>query len=169
MYNTAYVVDRDGTIVDAYRKVHLFSPTGEHRHFKPGRRAVVAETSLGPIGLIICYDLRFPELCRSLTFKGARIVIVTAQWPAIRVTHWHTLLVARAIENQLFVLGANRCGEDGDLVFGGHSRIVSPYGEILARAGKRPATLFATLQMKQVESYRKQIPALKERMPQAYG
>jgi predicted amidohydrolase len=169
VYNTAYVVDRDGSIAGTYRKVHLFSPTGEDRYFEPGRKGVVSETSLGPIGLIICYDLRFPELCRSLALGGATIVGVVAQWPAERVAHWDVLLRARAVENQLFVLGANRCGRDGDLVYAGHSRIISPDGEIMARAGKRTATLSATIDLRAVEQTRKRIPCLKERMPQAYG
>jgi omega-amidase len=167
--NTAYVVDRDGSIAGAYRKVHLFSPTGEDRYFKPGRKALVSRTSLGLIGLMICYDLRFPELCRSLALNGATMVAVMAQWPAERVAHWEVLLKARAIENQLFVLGANRCGADGELVYAGHSRIVSPYGEVMARAGKRPATLLASIDLGAVGRTRKHIPCLQERMPEAYG
>jgi predicted amidohydrolase len=169
VYNTAYVVDRDGSIAPTYRKVHLFSLTGEHRHFEPGRKAVVSKTSLGPIGLIICYDLRFPELCRSLALGGATIVGVMAQWPAERVAHWDVLLRARAVENQLFVLGANRCGRDNDLVYAGHSRIISPDGEIMARAGKQTATLSATIDLRQLEWTRRRIPCLRERMPEAYG
>jgi predicted amidohydrolase len=168
IYNTAYVVDRDGSIAGMYRKVHLFSLTGEDRCFEPGRKAVVSKTSLGPIGLMICYDLRFPELCRSLALDGATIVVVMAQWPAERVVHWDVILRARAIENQLFVLGANRCGRDGDLVYAGHSRIISPNGEIMARSGKRTATLSATIDLRVVERTRKHIPCLKERVPQAY-
>lgn len=166
--NTAYVVDRDGSVAGIYRKVHLFSPTAEDRYFEPGRKAVVCQTSLGPIGLMICYDLRFPELCRSLTLGGAKMVAVLAEWPAERVAHWKVLLKARAIENQLFVLGANRCGQDGGLVYAGHSRIISPYGEVMASAGKRPATLSAAVDLSLVERTRKQIPCLQERMPEAY-
>ncbi|MBW1676836.1 MAG: carbon-nitrogen family hydrolase [Deltaproteobacteria bacterium] len=169
VFNAAYVVDSDGSIAGVYRKVHLFSPTGEDRYFKQGRKAVVSKTSLGPIGLMICYDLRFPELCRSLALGGAKIVAVMAEWPAERVAHWEVLLKARAIENQLFVLGANRCGADDDLVYAGHSRIISPYGEVMARAGKRPATLLATIDLRAVERTRKQIPCLEERVPEAYG
>ncbi len=168
VYNTAYVVDRDGSVAGTYRKVHLFSLTGENRYFEPGRKAVVSKTSLGLIGLIICYDLRFPELCRSIALRGATIVGVMAQWPAERVAHWEVLLRARAVENQLFVLGANRCGRDGDLVYAGHSRIISPDGEIMARGGKGTATLSATIDLRVVERTRKHIPCLKERMPEAY-
>lgn len=169
VFNAAYVIDRDGPITGIYRKVHLFSPTGEDRYFKPGRKAVVSRTSLGPIGLMICYDLRFPELCRSLALGGAKMVAVMAQWPAERVAHWKVLLKARAIENQVFILGANRCGADDDLAYAGHSRIISPYGEVMARAGKRPATLSATIDLRAVERTRKQIPCLEERVPDVYG
>lgn len=168
VFNTAHVVDSDGSVVGVYRKVHLFSPTGEDRYFTPGRKAVVSKTSLGPIGLMICYDLRFPELCRSLALSGATMVAVMAEWPAERVAHWDVLLKARAIENQLFILGANRCGADGDLVYAGHSLIVSPYGEVMARAGKRQATLSASIDLGAVARTRKHIPCLKERMPEAY-
>ncbi len=169
VFNTAYVVDSDGTVAGVYRKVHLFSPTGEDRYFTPGRKAVVSKTSLGPIGLMICYDLRFPELCRSLALSGATMVAVVAEWPAERVAHWEVLLKARAIENQVFILGANRCGKDGDLVYAGHSRIISPYGEVMARAGKGPATVSAAIDLGAVERTRKHIPCLQERMPEAYG
>ncbi len=96
------------------------------------------------------------------------MVAVMAEWPAERVAHWEVLLKARAVENQLFILGANRCGADGDLAYAGHSRIISPFGEVVARAGKRPATLLATIDLRTVEQTRKQIPCLKERMPEAY-
>jgi omega-amidase len=168
IYNTAYVTDSDGSIAGAYRKVHLFTLTGEERYFQAGREAVVSETSLGPIGLMICYDLRFPELCRSLALRGARIVAVMAQWPAERVAHWKVLLLARAIENQLFVLGANRCGKDEGLAYAGHSRIVSPYGEVIARAGRPAGIITGTIDLALVEKARKQIPCLKERVPEAY-
>jgi predicted amidohydrolase len=85
------------------------------------------------------------------------------------MAHWDALLKARAIENQLFVLGANRCGQDGHLVYAGHSRIISPCGEIIASAGKRPSSLRANIDLGLVERTRKQIPCLRERMPEAYG
>jgi predicted amidohydrolase len=168
IYNTAYVIDKDGSVSDGYRKVHLFSPTGEHRFFQGGRQAVVSQTSIGPIGLMICYDLRFPELCRTLCLQGAKLIAVPAQWPAARVQHWDTLLRARAIENQLFVMGANRCGRDPVLEYGGHSSIISPWGEILAKAGVRAASISATIEFGLVEKTRNQIPCLQERVPEAY-
>jgi predicted amidohydrolase len=169
IFNTAHVVDQGGAVLGRYRKVHLFSPTNEDRFFVPGRQSVVVKTTLGTIGLMICYDLRFPELCRSLVLKGAQMVAVVAQWPAIRVAHWDVLLRARAIENQVFVFGVNRCGRDGDLVYGGHSRILSPFGEVLSRAGRRAARLTASVNLSHVEKTRRQMPCLQERVPEAYA
>jgi predicted amidohydrolase len=168
IYNTAYAADADGSIVGTYRKVHLFSLTGEDKHFQRGRKAVIAQTSLGPIGLTICYDLRFPELFRALTLAGASIITVVAQWPAQRKMHWDLLLRTRALENQLFVIGVNRCGTDKDMSYGGHSRIVSPYGKVLARAGKAPSSPSATIDFGAIKKVRTHIPCLKERVPEAY-
>lgn len=169
IFNTAYLVDEKGSISATYQKIHLFSLTGEDRRFHRGRRSVVCRTSLGPVGLLICYDLRFPELCRSITLQGAKIVVVMAQWPDSRAAHWKTLLAARAIENQVFVLAANRCGQDHDLGYAGHSRIISPCGEVLARAGKKGASITATIDFSLLDQFRKTIPCLQERVPEAYG
>lgn len=167
VYNTAYLVDR-GQVRGSYRKVHLFTPTGEGRYFLSGDEATVARTRLGVIGVMICYDLRFPELCRRLVLLGASMIVVVAQWPAVRTAHWDVLLRARAIENQAFVLGANRSGRDEDLVYAGHSRIVSPTGDVLARGDKRSGTMSATIDPSLVDRVRKEIPCLKQRVPEAY-
>jgi predicted amidohydrolase len=168
IFNTAYLINEKGTIPATYQKIHLFSRTGEDRWFYGGRKGIVCPTSVGSIGLLICYDLRFPELCRSLTLQGAQILVVMAQWPAARVAHWKTLLAARAIENQVFVLAANRCGEDHPLIYAGSSRIVSPSGAVLASAGKRAASITADLNFSLFDQFRETIPCLKERVPEAY-
>jgi len=168
IFNTLHVIDRDGSLAGSYRKVHLFSLTREDKYFSAGNRHVVCETSLGPLGLMICYDLRFPELCRTLALKDAAAVIVIAQWPLVRIRHWNSLVQARAVENQLFMVAVNRCGLENDLEFGGHSQIVSPLGHVLARAGTQPEILIAAIDYGETETYRKQIPCLKERVPQAY-
>lgn len=168
IFNTAYLIDEKGIISATYQKIHLFSRTGEDRWFHGGRRGFVCPTSAGPVGLLICYDLRFPELCRSFTLQGAKILVVMAQWPDARANHWKTLLVARAIENQVFVVAANRCGQDHHLIYAGHSRIVSPSGEILARASKRAASITAALNFSLLDQFRETIPCLKERVPEAY-
>ncbi len=168
IFNTMYVVDGNGSIVGSYRKIHLFSLTEENRYFCAGTKAVVCETSIGTMGLMICYDLRFPELCRSLTLSNALVVIVSAQWPDSRIIHWDLLTRVRAIENQIFIIAANRCGKEGNIKYGGHSQIVSPTGDILAMAKNRECALNAELDLYELSEFRNKIPCLKERVPCAY-
>ncbi|MCB9494371.1 MAG: carbon-nitrogen family hydrolase [Desulfobacteraceae bacterium] len=167
IYNTMYVIEKDGSIKNFYRKIHLFSLTGEHKRFSRGEKPVVADTSVGRIGLLICYDLRFPELSRVLTDMNADIIAVSAQWPEVRQAHWEILLQARAVENQLFVIGCNRTGED-DRKYGGCSNIVSPKGRILYRAKDTFEAGFAELDFMEMIEYRSQIPSLEERVFEAY-
>ncbi|MCW7752920.1 carbon-nitrogen family hydrolase [Desulfobotulus sp. H1] len=169
VYNVAHVVDADGRVAGSYKKIHLFTAGGEGKGFAAGDRADVCETSLGPLGVMICYDLRFPELARTLMGKGARILAVPAQWPTARRTHWRTLVRARAIENQLFVVGANRCGEDGELRYPGGSLIVSPTDQILADPGEKAGVFTAELDFSLMNDYRNTIPCLKERRPEVYA
>lgn len=166
--NTLFIIDTDGTLKGSYRKIHLFSPTGENRFFSAGKRRVVVDTSAGRLGLMICYDLRFPELCRTLALDGASIIVVSAQWPAARIRHWEILLQARAIENQLFVVAANRCGRDHAIDYGGSSAIVSPLGTVLARAVDGPQAISARLDRAELRDFRKRIPCFDERSPDSY-
>ena len=108
----------------------------EDAFFTPGKEPRPIQTDLGPIGALVCYDLRFPELLREQTGLGTDLLVIPAQWPATRVSHWRILVQARAIENQMFVVAANRCGATGDTAFGGHSMIVAPDGSILLEAGE---------------------------------
>jgi len=108
----------------------------EDSFFTPGTKLRPIQTDLGPIGALVCYDLRFPELLREQTTLGTELLVVPAQWPAARLDHWRILVQARAIENQMFVVAANRCGSTGDTLFGGHSMIVGPDGSILLEAGE---------------------------------
>ncbi len=168
-YNSLYVIDAQGEIVGKYRKIHLFSPTHEEEFFLPGKAQMVCPTRLGRLGLMICYDLRFPELCRNLALQGAEVVLICAQWPAIRIQHWEILVQARAIENQLFVVAANRCGRDSKLAYGGRSLIVSPLGNILASAGEDPVCPSAWLNMEELREFRKALPCLQARHPEIYS
>ncbi len=168
LFNTLYVIDTDGSIAGEYRKIHLFSLNNEDRYFCAGNRAVVCQTSAGLLGLMICYDLRFPELCRTLALKKAQVVIVSAQWPKVRIEHWNVLLRARAIENQLYMVAANICGSDGNQEYGGCSQIVSPQGDLLFKAKDAACAMSAILDFNEVEKFRKQIPCLHERSPNAY-
>lgn len=169
IHNTLYLVDADGSVAGSYRKVHLFSVTDEQRYFAPGDRNVVCDTVLGPVGLMICYDLRFPELCRALTLKGAGIVVVPAQWPDARIDRWDVLAQARAIENQIYLIGANRCGVERKVRFSGHSIIVDPSGAVLAWAPDGGAQVgTALVDPAHRERIRNAMPSLRDRVPGAY-
>lgn len=137
-YNTLYITGPAGT-VGAYRKQRLFSPMAEDTFFSAGTDPRPIQTALGPVAGLICYDLRFPELLRQQTALGANLLVIPAQWPAARINHWRILVQARAIENQMFVVAANRCGTSDTTVFGGHSMIVGPDGVILREAGDNEA------------------------------
>jgi predicted amidohydrolase len=168
LFNTTYVLD-NGRLLDRYRKLHLFSPMGENRYFQSGDRTLVVPTSAGRLGMAICYDVRFPELFRALTLEGADIICLPAEWPSPRQEQWRTLVRARAIENQLFLVAANCCGSQGKLDFFGMSLIVSPRGEILAEAGSSAEEIVATLDFADMAAYRQEIPALRDRRPDIYG
>ena len=168
LYNTAYVVDR-GELMGTYRKLHLFSTMGEDRHLHAGNHSLVVGTSVGNIGVAICYDLRFPELFRKLALEGAEIVCIPAEWPKPREEHWQTLLRARAIENQLFIVAANCCRVQGKLDFCGLSRIISPLGNILAAAAEEDTELIAACDFSEMVKYREQIDILGDRRADIYG
>ncbi|MFH1147387.1 MAG: D-glycero-beta-D-manno-heptose 1-phosphate adenylyltransferase [Pseudomonadota bacterium] len=154
LYNTAFFIGTGGSPVGRYNKIHPFPPTGESLHFASGYELPVFETDMGKAGVIICYDLRFPELCRSLSSKGALLIIVCAQWPAVRAAHWETLTSARAVENQCFLLAANCCGTDGRISFAGNSRIIGPDGSIISGAGEAECTIAAEIDVSQVHKVR---------------
>jgi omega-amidase len=167
VFNTAYVVD-NGRLAGTYRKLHLFSLLGEEKAFSGGDQWLLADTSVGKIGVIICYDLRFPELSRRLALEGAQVICVPAQWPKPREEHWRALLRARAIENQLFVVSANVCGLVGKLDFFGMSMIINPKGEVLAEVGEEECEIAALLDMQVMSDWRAQIPCFNDRKPDCY-
>ena len=169
VYNTLYLIDENGAIAGAYRKIHLFPPLGETSCFNPGYRPVVCRTSLGIIGMMICYDLRFPELCRSLALQGAQLIVISAQWPATRIDHWDVLLRARAIENHVFIVACNRCGQQEGLLFNGHSQIISPSGKVLAMLDHNQGEITAELDLTEISTVKTQFDCLSGRVPAAYG
>lgn len=168
IYNTAYVVDR-GDLCGSYRKLHMFSTMGEDRFLSPGDRSLVVSTSVGRLGIAICYDVRFPELFRKMALEGAEIICLPAEWPKPRQDHWRTLLRARAMENQLFVVACNCCGIQGKLDFFGMSLLLSARGEVLAEGGEVDAELVATLDFREMVEYREQIRCYHDRRPEIYG
>jgi len=168
LYNTAYVVDK-GQILGSYRKLHLFSTMGEDRFLQAGGKTLVIPTSVGRLGIAICYDLRFPELFRKLALEGAEILCMPAEWPKPRQEHWRTLLRARAIENQMFVVATNCCGIQGKLDFFGMSLLIDPRGEVLAEGGENNIELTALFDFEEMLNFRSQIRCFSDRRPEIYG
>jgi predicted amidohydrolase len=170
-FNTAALYGPEGSLVGAYRKVHLFPPLGETEHLSAGDSLPVFDLPWGRTALAICYDLRFPEMWRYYTAAGAQLVIIPAEWPARRVEHWLLLLRARAVENQFFVAGCNQAGEGPDArdQFGGCSAAVDPWGRALAEGGPAPDLFIASLDLGEVERCRRQFPWLEDRRPEVYG
>jgi len=138
VYNSIAVLDRNGKQIGKYRKTHLITaePTCEHLFLKEGEELGLVEIEGNLIGLMTCYEIRFPEIARTLSLRGAKILIIPAAWPLVRLPHWEALILARAIENQVFVAATGRIGNDTGVPFSGSSSIISPYGNIMASASQ---------------------------------
>jgi predicted amidohydrolase len=169
IYNTMYTVNSSGEIIAKYRKVHLFTLTGEDQHFGAGEKSCIVDIGGMDAGNMICYDIRFPELARTLVTAGAKIIVVSAQWPEARCMHWDTLLRARAIENQVYIIASNRCGADEKLLYAGNSCIISPMGDILQNAGKHENIIMAEINTDIIDEVRNTIPCLLERKHAVYA
>lgn len=166
--NTVYIFDREGRVTADYSKIHLFRLMDEEKALIPGDRPGLVELEGIRAGVMICYDIRFPELARTLALAGARLLIVPAEWPKPRLRHWRTLLQARAIENQMFVAACNRVGCSGGTEFFGHSMVIDPWGEVLAEAGEEETVLTAEVRIGLVDEVRSRIPVFEDRRPGLY-
>ena len=164
-WNEAVCFSPEGLESDRYRKNRLFPLAEEGKHYEPGDDGILVDCGGWKVAPFICYDLRFPELFRTATQRGANLFTVIANWPALREDHWVTLLRARAIENQAYVAGVNRCGADPNLEYSGASLIVGPTGEVLARAESAPTVLRATLDRDAIDQWRTRFPALADMKP----
>ncbi len=175
--NTCVHVDRKGEVRAVYRKVHMFDVEIDGRSYKEsdveqaGEEIVVSESTDGvELGLAICYDLRFPELFRILAVRGARVIALPSAFtlPTTR-DHWETLIRARAIENQTFVIAANQIGRHpGNHRSGGRSMIVDPWGVVLAQAPDRDGYVIAELDLESQREIRARLPVLSNRRPAVY-
>lgn len=168
VYNTACVFDRTGTCIARYDKTHLFSPMGEHEFFTPGDHVCRFSLDGHHCGLIICYDIRFPELTRAMTVQGLEMLFVVSQWPDVRIPHLQVLTRARAIENQMFLACCNACGEAGDTRYGGCSAVVDPWGKVLAQAGAGPETVTADCDFGITDRIRQSMHVFADRRPELY-
>jgi predicted amidohydrolase len=171
--NRSFLIRPDATIAARYDKIHMFdvnvSETEVYREsaaFRPGRQAVIAQTTFAPIGMTVCYDVRFATLYRRLAQGGAQIITVPAAFNHITgAAHWETLLRARAIENGAFVLAPAQTGFHAE-VGGkgrrtyGHSLAIAPWGEVLADGGTEPGVTLVDLDLTQVADARRRVPSL---------
>ena len=163
VYNSSYLIGPDGQIQGNYSKEHLFPLLREPEYLRPGKPGRVTRTTHGPWSTLICFDIRYPESSRELAYGGTRVLWVPAEWPLVRLEHWRTLLRARAIENQLFVVAANRTGEGDNNRGAGHSMIIDPWGNILAEAEEQECVVMAEIDMGLVDEVRGRIPCFEVR------
>ena len=175
LYNSAVLIGPSGELVDVYHKLHL---RGEERMaFREGYKLPVAETELGTFGLMLGYDLAYPEVARSLALQGSELVFVLGNWEAQYSDEWETYLRARAYENSFFIAGANRIGEEFSKTFGGHSMIIGPRGEIYASMADRidektgepkAGYAIARFDLDEVRQIREEFQFMQTRQPTAY-
>lgn len=166
--NTAVFVDPTGEILGSYRKIHLFRLMQEQRYLVPGDHVTLCQTPWGPVGLAICYDLRFPEMFRTLALAGAVMFLIPAQWPVRRIDTWILLLRARAIENEMVVAACNRVGVENDVVFPGRSAIVDPWGHTLVECDDQPGLFVAQVNLDEIKVARRYMTVYEDRRPDAY-
>jgi predicted amidohydrolase len=174
MFNRSALISDQGAVVARYDKIHMFDatlPSGtvirESSAYRPGERAVIADTPWGRLGMTVCYDLRFPHLYRTLAQRGAIMLAIPSSFQReTGKAHWHALLRARAIENASFVIAAAMCGEHpGKRSTYGHSLVVDPWGEVLADGGEAPGVVFADLDLARVDAVRAMLPSLAHDRP----
>jgi len=167
--NSFHYFDASGQLCVRYRKLHLFTLFHEERHVEAGDVCKSFETPEGRFGATICYDLRFPELYRRLVADGARVLFVPAAFPHPRLAHWQTLIRARAIENQCYVVATNQCGLEGhgggvgETRYFGHSTVVDPWGEICLEADESEGLLEVEIELSEVDQIRNKLTAWDDR------
>ena len=161
-YNSLVHFDENGLLMARYRKIHPFSFAGEDENYTASNELVITEIDHKKIGLTICYDLRFPELYRLYTKKGIDVLINIANWPTPRIEHWRTLLKARAIENQCFMIGVNRTGTDPKHIYNGYSGVYNPLGKELLSVENDEGIFTVEIEIDEVNETRKSLPFLKD-------
>ena len=169
IYNTAFVFDRDGICIAEYDKTHLFTPMGEDDYYTGGNHLCGFTLDGAKCGIITCYDVRFPELTRSLALRGLDMLFVVSQWPKERIFHLRTLTTARAIENQMFVVCCNSCGTADKTVYGGNSAIIDPWGQTVVAAGEYEEILTGDCDLNTLTYIRNTIPVFQDRKPNLYN
>ena len=170
VYDTAVLINNKGKVISLYRKVHLYDALGFKESLKLMAGDSIEEpnhTSAGTIGLMICYDIRFPEMSRILALQGAEILVAPSAWfqGFMKEDHWETLLKARSIENGLYMVAPDQVGN----VFSGKSMVVDPFGALILDMGNKEGMEIAEIDLSRVQSIRKSLPLLKNRRTDVYG
>ncbi|MBM4241321.1 MAG: carbon-nitrogen hydrolase family protein [Euryarchaeota archaeon] len=177
LYNSSFIFDRNGEIIGLHRKMHLFDINiPEKITFKEsdtltaGNQVTTVDTEFCKIGVVICYDMRFPELFRLMTLKGAKLIGIPGAFNMITgPVHWKTLIRARAIDNQVFIVAASPARNEGlSYVAYGNSMVVDPWGDMLARAGEKEEIIYADINLSRVDEVRNELPLLKNRRTDIY-
>jgi predicted amidohydrolase len=172
VYDAALLLGPDGAPVGQYHKVHL--KPEERPIFRGGFRFPVFHTTFGTLGLLLGWDVAFPEAARVLALEGAEMLVVPASWETPAIAEWQTYLRARALENSTFVVGVNRVGDEYTYAFGGDSAVIGPRGEVLASIGRdeqnrpREAYALATLDLDAVRKSREELQTMQSRQPALY-
>jgi len=166
--NTSILFDPQGEQAGVYCKIHLFGLMDEDQYMAAGQHLTTVETPWGSNGLAICYDLRFAEMFRTYALNGVNIIYLPAEWPHPRLAHWRTLIRARAIENQMYMMAVNCVGDNGKNTFCGHSAMIDPWGNAVIEAGESEVLLTATIETDMVAQVRETIPVFKDRRPELY-
>jgi deaminated glutathione amidase len=170
VYDTALWIDASGHLSAVYRKLHLYDALGfkESDKFLAGSElAQPFNSAIGVIGMMICYDLRFPELSRLLTLMGAEILVSPSGWVQgdMKVEHWQTMIRARAVENGCYVIAPDQVGN----IYIGHSMVVDPFGRVVIDMGERQGLEIIDIDLSMVEEVREKLPLLKNRRADIYG
>lgn len=161
-FNTLIHIKPDGKLVKLYRKIHPFSYSMENKHYDAGVRPAITKIKKWKIGLTICYDLRFPELYRKYGKKRTHLIVNIANWPDTRIEHWRTLLKSRAIENQCYLVGVNRVGDDPKLHYNGFSSVFDPMGKELTSVENEERVIGTELDKDYVKEVREKFPFLED-------
>ncbi|MBN1234400.1 MAG: carbon-nitrogen family hydrolase [Candidatus Coatesbacteria bacterium] len=168
VYNVVFLFDKDGQVTGPYAKIHPFSAGGETERFSGGDNLFVVPFKEFIICPFICYDIRFPELFIAAIESKAEFFIIPANWPKTRRDHWKTLLTARAIETQSFVLGVNRIGAGGGLEYSGDSMLISPDGSIILSSGNIEGVFSIDISREMLDTWRERFPAINDKRPEVY-